>query len=295
MGVRVFWLILLRFLLVLISAGTLGCHVAQVIILGNREWWPKNYAYILYFVGTGVSILSSLGLVILTLTVHSVHGDRYLGLVNFGLMIATVVIGTLKSGPVPWLPSTDSRPDTVGFQTACNQYRSDLGLYQRCWLSNGMWLGAIILGALWLILVLYVFIQKSSDIYNDDDEYEVYDFKNVPVSPMGMAVTSHSPIVPSIKSPPSQHYHGTYYDTDYTDYNGYSQQKQQQQQQQHHYDTYDGGAGHRYYMPALANTSSIPTDTSSHYYPHDDTAHIINNNNPPLPHSPSNQVPHAYD
>ncbi|SAL95669.1 hypothetical protein [Absidia glauca] len=303
MGIRVFWLTLLRILLVIISAGTLACHI------GNKEWWPKNYAYILYFVGPGVSILSSLGLVLLTITVHSVHGDRVLGPLNLALMIATVVIGTLKSGPVPWQPPSNapSLPDTIGFQSSCSTFRTDLPLYQRCWLSNGMWLGSIVTGALWLLLVLYVFIQRSSDIYHDDDAYEVYDFKNGSNDgAMGMAVTSPS----SIKSPPPPPHaqpttfdpHSTYYDPGYSQhqqYDAYGQQHLQQQPydvygQQH----YDGG-NHQYYVPALAGppSTTTPTDVSSHqYYPHDDTTHIIGHH-PPSPPSTtkSNQVPHAYD
>lgn len=71
MGLRVFWLVLLRTLLVLTSIGTIGCHIgnnnkeaplnrrlilyyfllfhlcdvlAQVTLLGNQQWWPSNYA-----------------------------------------------------------------------------------------------------------------------------------------------------------------------------------------------------------------------------------------------------------
>ncbi|ORZ16232.1 hypothetical protein BCR42DRAFT_32224 [Absidia repens] len=189
MGLRVFWLVLLRTLLVLTSIGTIGCHIAQVILLGNQRWWPSNYAYILYFVGPGVSTLSSLALLFtMIFKIKSIRGDRILGCLNLALMIATVVIGAIKSGPVPWLPDnstssnnnsqlTASGPTSGGFQSNCGVYeKEDREIFNRCWLSNGMWIGSIVVAFFWLLLVLYVFIQRGSDIY-DDDEYEVYDFK----------------------------------------------------------------------------------------------------------------------
>lgn len=59
-------------------------------------------------------------------------------------------------------------------------------LTMRCYigLTDGMWLGSLLIAAFWLLLAIYVYAQKSSDIY--DDDYDVYDFKeDVP-----MAVTS---------------------------------------------------------------------------------------------------------
>lgn len=43
-------------------------------------------------------------------------------------------------------------------------------------LTNGSWLGMVIYGFFWLLLVLYLFILKRSDLNNDD--YDIYDYKN---------------------------------------------------------------------------------------------------------------------
>lgn len=51
-------------------------------------------------------------------------------------------------------------------------------------LTDGTWLGCIVIAGFWLILAFYVFAQSTSDIY--DDDYDMYDFKDdVP-----MAVTT---------------------------------------------------------------------------------------------------------
>lgn len=51
-------------------------------------------------------------------------------------------------------------------------------------MTNGAWLGSLVVAVFWLFLVIFVFLQKASDIY--DDDYDMYDFKDdVP-----MAVTS---------------------------------------------------------------------------------------------------------
>ncbi|CAO3587104.1 unnamed protein product [Absidia cylindrospora] len=273
--------------------------------------------------------------------IRSIRGDRILGCLNLALMIATVVIGAIKSGPVPWLPVsnnnsqvTASEPTSGGFQSNCGIHEKDKEIFNRCWLSNGMWIGSIVVAFFWLLLVLYVFIQRGSDIY-DDDEYEVYDFKGTdgshPHQNMPMAITSHSPIITPLKQQPSppmpstthptpmaNDYDHGYYDVGYVDY-GQQQQQQGYVGNYHHtqYDAYGGidpqhypmnsnnnvhGTGHRYYVPALT-PASIPSPrtptTGSHS---DDTTHIMADLggagvDPTPSHMPSksNQVPHTYD
>lgn len=43
-------------------------------------------------------------------------------------------------------------------------------------LTNGTWLGMVIVGFLWLLLGLYALILKNSDVYSED--YDTYDFKD---------------------------------------------------------------------------------------------------------------------
>ncbi|KAI8089053.1 uncharacterized protein BX664DRAFT_332057 [Halteromyces radiatus] len=292
MGSRAFFLTLLRFLLVIVSVGTLVCHAVQIVKLNDNSWFSKkNYSYILYFVGPGVSTLSSLALVFSIICgIRSIRGDRFLGILNLALMIATVVVCTLKSGPVPWQANDEgSEGGPNGFQSSCNGYQdSNSTLYIRCWLSNGAWIGSIVIAVFWLILLLYVFVQRSGDIY-DDDEYEVYDFKNGSHQhDIPMAVTSHSPILSPLKQQqqPSpllpahpvmvNEYDHAHYDTGYMDYSQQQQAYGYQPQQpytdhhyQQHYDPYgadghihnNGGKG--YYVPGLVGVNSSPLTTTA--------------------------------
>ncbi|CAO3593580.1 unnamed protein product [Absidia cylindrospora] len=315
MGLRVFWLTLIRVLLVITSAGTLACHSSQIALLGNNYWFPHNYSYILYFVGPGVSTISSSALLFtMVCGIKSIRGDRFTSIFNLALMIATVAIGTVKTG----------------FQSNCSG-----GEFKRCWLSNGAWIGAIVVAAFWLLLVLYVFIQRSSDIFQNSDEYEVYDFKNTGHNSIPMAVTSQSPIVSSLKQqqlhdqPPSHHgdmtsndYNQAYYDP--AGYVDYGQQQQyglpppnygnHQQQPPHQYDAYgpsdayNNNGGYGYYVPPESSLATpveqYTNNTPNGSHADDDTAHIMadiggvdhrSRQSPPHTPSKSHQVPHTYD
>lgn len=67
-------------------------------------------------------------------------------------------------------------------------------------LTDGVWLGCIVVAAFWLILAIYVYAQSSSDIY--DNDFDVYDYKDdVP-----MAVTT-PPM--QTKTDTAQEYHAS--------------------------------------------------------------------------------------
>ncbi|KAI8145019.1 hypothetical protein BJV82DRAFT_604575 [Fennellomyces sp. T-0311] len=193
MRARVFWLAFFRFVLLVLSLATIACHIAQIVLLMRQSddtgpWFPEHIPYVLYFVGPGVSVICSVALNIVSWSsVKSIRGDRTMGILNLALMIACIVYNTLESGVFPWIGnlSVSSRPTNVnkGFAAYCNTW-SDSNTQLRCWLTDGAWLGQILVAAFWLFLVIFVYAQKSSDIY--DDDYDVYDFKeDVP-----MAVTS---------------------------------------------------------------------------------------------------------
>ncbi|KAI9023787.1 hypothetical protein CLU79DRAFT_117568 [Phycomyces nitens] len=194
MAMRKFGLIFLRFIILFISAGALGCHVAQIVLLENYSsrtkdvgsWWPSVVPYILYFVGPGVSVICSLTLVISTWTIQAIRHDRILSGFNFALLVAVIVYSTLKSGTVPWTNGQVAGPSSVpyGFASYCDIYSKDQTTFYRCWLVNGTWLGSIISAALWIILFIYTVAQKKSDIYYEN--YDSYDFK----SDVPMAISS---------------------------------------------------------------------------------------------------------
>ncbi|EPB82290.1 hypothetical protein HMPREF1544_10970 [Mucor circinelloides 1006PhL] len=182
MGVKILFLYLLRLLILLTSLGTLGCHVAQLILLnqvsGTGEWWPDFVPYILYYVGPIVSILSATVLLIVGCVFSkSLWSDRITSCINLLLFIAIIVYNSLTSGTVPWMGSvSNSNTSTMkGYVTYCSNY-SDSLMSNRCWLTNGTWLGMVIVGFLWLLLGLYALILKNSDVYSED--YDTYDFKD---------------------------------------------------------------------------------------------------------------------
>ncbi|KAI9304620.1 hypothetical protein BJ944DRAFT_266582 [Cunninghamella echinulata] len=332
MGVRVFFLTLLRVLLFLFSAATLGCHAAQIGLLKGNEWYPKNYSYLLYFIGSGVSMISSIALLFVSISSSkAIRGDRVCGIINSALMVAVVIVCTLKSGPVPWEYNNGDTQystggPTTGFEPSCGTKTDEVKI--RCWLSNGTWMGCIVLAVFWIILSFFVFIQQRSDIY--EEEYEVYDFKN----DIPMAITSNSPIIkqqpsPALSPPPSHAINTNtmnqevYYDPqptpNYFDY-GYQyhqQQKQYHQQQQQAIMDHPSNNSNNYYYQQQQQQY---IDNSSNYSPSpykntDETTHILQDTSLPdasansshasytqSPHTPKatvtdskiKQVPHAY-
>ncbi|KAL0087865.1 hypothetical protein J3Q64DRAFT_1833214 [Phycomyces blakesleeanus] len=186
MSMRKCGLIFLRFLILIISAGALGCHVAQIVLLENYSsqnknvgsWWPSMVPYILYFVGPGFSVICALTLVISTWTIQAIRHDRILSGFNIALLIAVIIYSTMKSGTIPWTNGQVTEPSSTpyGFASYCDTYSKDQTTFYRCWLVNGTWLGSIISAALWIILFIYTVAQKKSDIYCEN--YDPYDFKS---------------------------------------------------------------------------------------------------------------------
>ncbi|KAI9316881.1 hypothetical protein BX666DRAFT_1947674 [Dichotomocladium elegans] len=179
MGSRLFWLSFIRFLGLFFSAATLACHIVQIVLLRTNGWFPSYIPYILYFVGPGVSLISSIALNIVSMTrVKSIRGDRILCMPNVAIMIAVIVYNTLKAGAVPWTKTpVEGVPSsaTSTFVTYCKNI-DDSVTANRCWLTDGMWLGCLLIAACWILLGIFVFLHKGSDIYEDD--FDVYDFKD---------------------------------------------------------------------------------------------------------------------
>ncbi|KAI9494796.1 hypothetical protein BDB00DRAFT_938098 [Zychaea mexicana] len=186
MNIRVTILVLIRLLLFIVSAATLACHIAQVVLLGTSDWWPGYKVYVLYYVGAGFSLICSVALLVVSCmsNIRSIRGDRIVSVVCIALLIAVIVYNTIEAGVVPWLPSdiaSDAQqnfPSTKGFATYCSDYsianNSDLTskTTNRCWLQNGSWLGIIIAAALWIVLALYTYLQKKSTVYNEHDAHD---------------------------------------------------------------------------------------------------------------------------
>ncbi|ORX53474.1 hypothetical protein DM01DRAFT_1336011 [Hesseltinella vesiculosa] len=325
MGARVFWLGTFRVLLLILSSATLACHIAQIILLGDTSWVAdKNIPYFLYFIGPGISVISSLALVALVcFNVPTIRGDRVLALLNAALMIAVVIASTLLTQYVPWTPGQTYTLSSKGFQPHCPT--ANPLAKNRCWLSNGMWLGSIVVAAFWLIHLLFVFVQQRSDIF-DDDDYEMYDYEDH--RDIAMAVTSESP-VPSNKMPPMPPAHhamspaaaatmnnGSPYNTILPDSYGYYEPHDTVAYDQQPYDGYDynhypgtptggyyGGQQavdpHQTYnvvdtyaapQPPTAHAAGTMTPSSTTGSHPDDSAYF-----PHSPHTPIKNVPHTYD
>ncbi|KAG2228283.1 hypothetical protein INT45_011075, partial [Circinella minor] len=187
MNCRIIFLNFIRVLLCIFSAGTLGCHIAQIVLLQNNDWWPSYKVYILYFVGAGFSFICSVALVFVIFmpNIRSIRGDRIISILCVALLIAVIIYGSLDTTTVPWVPidqAMDSQqsqlPSQKGFVTYCSDYSvpADSNLQKiiinRCWLQNGTWLGLIITAALWIVLALYTYLQKKSSMYKDKDVHD---------------------------------------------------------------------------------------------------------------------------
>ncbi|GAA5810494.1 hypothetical protein MFLAVUS_003916 [Mucor flavus] len=224
MSCRIILLNVLRVLILVLSLGTLGCHIAQLSLLGKQEgtgpWWPDFVPYILYYVAPIVSILSIFILFFLScINSKSLFSDRVMSLINLLLCIAVVVYNSLKSDTVPWTGSLTKQfiSRSKGYASYCSNYNDGITA-TRCWLVNGSWLGIIVVGFFWLLLALYTIVQRNSDIY--DQDYDTYDYKqDVPM----VTVKQTSPIKTQMDVPvPPKH-------------QSFSPVQQHHQQQQYYY------------------------------------------------------------
>ncbi|CEP08583.1 hypothetical protein [Parasitella parasitica] len=256
MGVKILFLYLLRLTILLLSLITLGCHVAQLILLnqisGTGEWWPGFTPYILYYVGPIVSILSATVLLVVgCVSSKSLWSDRITGCINVLLFIAIIVYNSLTSGTIPWTGSVaNSNMSTMkGYVTYCSNY-SDSLMSSRCWLTNGTWLGMIIVGFLWFLLALYAFILRTADVYSED--YDTYDFKDdVPMVKSATDVTA----LGSNAGVPEVPKHGSMMNPYIIPHHGYVNQSQET----HYYPT-QGAHGYDYNnsgSDVYRNTTSI--------------------------------------
>ncbi|CAO3675314.1 unnamed protein product [Rhizopus stolonifer] len=175
-------LYLFRLSIIALSGLTLACHIAQIVLLLQIEntgnWWPDYIPYTLYYVGPLVSIISINALFIIGYRTQSLIGDRVLSLLNTALYVAIVVYNTKKSGTIPWLgdATTGFTSNIQGWVPYCSTY-SYINTSLRCWLVNGTWLGCILIGLFWLLLFIYVFTTRNSDIFRQTDDYDTHDFK----------------------------------------------------------------------------------------------------------------------
>ncbi|KAI9483081.1 MAG: hypothetical protein EXX96DRAFT_556759 [Benjaminiella poitrasii] len=183
MKVKLVLLYLLKFIILLLSLATLGCHVAQLILLnqtsGTGSWWPDYVPYTLYYVGTIFSTLSStLSLFlncIITLS-KSLRCDCFISSINLLLFTAIITYNSLKSDMIPWtgLIETPFSANMKGYATYCTEYSND-NIAIRCWLSNGAWLGMVIVGFFWLLFLVYSILLIRQ---RDTTKNVYYDFKN---------------------------------------------------------------------------------------------------------------------
>ncbi|KAG2207003.1 hypothetical protein INT47_008472, partial [Mucor saturninus] len=250
MALRIVILYLLRCITLVLSLGTLGCHVDS----GAGPWWPDFIPYILYYVGPIVSILSIFILLILgCIQSKSLLSDRVMSIINLLLFIAIAVYNSLQSGTIPWTGNLTKQftSNTKGYASYCSNYE-DNRTSIRCWLVNGAWMGTIVVGFFWLLLALYTLIQRNSDVYNED--YDAYDYKeDVPMAIRPPSSVQHLP------SPPKHQSHG-----------GYTSPilPQQQQQQQHHHQSYTPPVQNNgyYYHQQQPQTYDTSNDYNNDYY-----------------------------
>ncbi|KAI9311793.1 hypothetical protein BX666DRAFT_895372 [Dichotomocladium elegans] len=174
MRARVIWLAFFRFFVLFLSLGTIACHIANLVLLGSRDWWPRY--------------------------IPSIRGDRTMAILNLALMVAVIIYNTLKGGPMPWTNNADEpgapAKTSPGFATYCFAYRNPKTI-MRCWISDALWLGCLLVTASWLLLLVYVFAQSTSDIYDEDEEFEGYDYKqDVPMALSNEESTYHAASTP---------------------------------------------------------------------------------------------------
>ncbi|KAI7908039.1 uncharacterized protein BX663DRAFT_539408 [Cokeromyces recurvatus] len=183
MRLKIVYLYILKFTILLLSLGTLGCHVAQLVLLNQLSdktgsWWPHYVPYILYYAGTISSVLSSTVLLFLNcmlLLPKLLWYDCLISIINMLLFVSIIIYISLKSGVIPWTGNIEKQfsSTTKGYVTYCSNYDDD-NMLIRCWLSNGEWLGIVIIGFFWLLLSAYSILFKKCLIIED----EYYDFKN---------------------------------------------------------------------------------------------------------------------
>lgn len=113
-------------------------------------------------------------------------------------------------------------------------------------LTDGAWLGCIVVGAFWLILAIYVYAQSSSDIY--DNDYDMYDYKDdVP-----MAVPT-PPMQTKTNTAAAQEYHASSPHNANVDYGYYNQPAGGYQEYDSYYDYPPQSAYAGYKQPVAAD------------------------------------------
>ncbi|KAI9277067.1 hypothetical protein BDA99DRAFT_494797 [Phascolomyces articulosus] len=287
MRARVFWLAFFRFIILILSLATLACHIANIVILmknqpESKDWFPEHIPYVLYFVGPGVSLICAVALNMVSMSaVKSIRGDRSMGLLSLALMIAVIVYNTLEGGVFPWLAGSDAedQPENVGkgFATYCNTYSNNEWSKLRCWLTDGAWLGCILIAAFWLFLIIFVYAQKSSDIY--DDDYDVYDFKeDVPmaVASKNEQQTYHAS---SPTSNPAQPAGGNYY-------NNQPQGAYQEYDSYYDYPPQSPYAGYKQPVSTAGGPGGYAYPGNGTGYGQDDTVHMLADAGQPQYYSP---------
>ncbi|OZJ06969.1 hypothetical protein BZG36_00243 [Bifiguratus adelaidae] len=141
--------------------------------------------YILWIVADGFSFLVVLILSFSTICgVRHFRADRILALISFAILAVAVIYNSLESPQEPWTDNhIQFKPNTAhGWISYCTRIprdnADDQGLYQRCWLLNGVWLASIVAAVLWFVLAFLVysksrhsFFDKPAYNFEDEEEY----------------------------------------------------------------------------------------------------------------------------
>ncbi|KAI8975005.1 hypothetical protein BDB01DRAFT_853659 [Pilobolus umbonatus] len=104
--------------------------------------------------------------------------DIILAFVNLALLLTVVVYTTITAGMIPWIGALrhEISSSNRGFVTYCSLY-ADRVMSIRCWLTDGVWLGMVVLSLLWLLLAVYAILntqlttsEESSDYYDTKEQ-----------------------------------------------------------------------------------------------------------------------------
>ncbi|RUP45785.1 hypothetical protein BC936DRAFT_147736 [Jimgerdemannia flammicorona] len=196
MGRLIYLLNAMRLIQFIGGAGALACHIANIVILQENadnvgSWWDAKYLpYIFWFAADGFSVLCSFMLLIgACCGTKSVQADKSLSVINAAILAAAAIYATLKSQE-PWTNGRlilEVRP--IGWNTYCAIFNSqtDLiyrGLFLRCWLINGVWLGTLFTCLTWLIGGILVWSKQRYDFFGDDYRDNDYSTEAPPLPPV---------------------------------------------------------------------------------------------------------------
>ncbi|KAI7891895.1 uncharacterized protein EV154DRAFT_551213 [Mucor mucedo] len=175
---QIIWYIhTVRFLAFFISLITFVCHLAQCILLssyqeqtGISDWITAgHWQYLLWFISLGLSLAGSF-----TLCLNAYYYnrpkryllDKCIGLLALLLLLTSIIIIVSMDSSEPWTNNNSSPIERSSLMSSCSLFDSSRDkfyplLYQRCMLSDSIWILSILLCIVWTSVVLFAMMGLS--------------------------------------------------------------------------------------------------------------------------------------